>query len=320
MGLQMKKSTIMNSLNSDRICNAALAFLLVLLLATCGDTDKKSYQGYAEGEYVYVATSVAGRLDKLLVSRGQQVEASAPLFVLEHENETAQVQQAKAQLEDLKTGKRKEELDVLRDQLAQAITAEDLSATQAARDEKQYKVIAISKAQLDTSRSALTSAKAHVQELRNQLKTGELPGREEQIRAAEAALAQAEWKLSQKSVATAQAALVFDTLFVEGEWVPAGTPIVSLLPPGNIKVRFFVPEETVGKLKAGQAATVHCDGCAKDVSVLITYISPESEFTPPVIYSNETRSKLVFMIEARPKVEDAILLHPGQPVEVRINE
>jgi HlyD family secretion protein len=263
---------------------------------------------------------VAGRLDKLMVSRGQAVEVNAPLFELEHENEAAEVQRAKAQLEDLKTGKRKEELDVLRDQLAQAITAENLSATQAVRDEKQYKVSAISKAQLDTSRSTHTGAMSHVEELRNQLRTGELPSRPEQIRAAEAALAQAEWKLSQKSASAALAALVFDTLFVEGEWVPAGTPVVSLLPPGNIKVRFFVPEETVGKLKAGQAAIVHCDGCTKDIPVLITYISPQSEFTPPVIYSNETRSKLVFMIEARPKAGDATLLHPGQPVEVRVNE
>lgn len=269
---------------------------------------------------MYIATSVAGRLDKLMVSRGQTVEANAPLFTLEHENETAEVQQARAQLEDLKTGKRKEELDVLRDQLAQAITAGDLSATQVARDEKQYKVSAISKAQLDTSRSAYTSAKAHIGELRNQLKTGELPSRIEQIRAAEAALAQAEWKLSQKSASVALAAFVFDTLFVEDEWVPAGTPVVSLLPPGNIKVRFFVPEEMVGRLKAGQPAMVHCDGCAKEVPVRITYISPEPEFTPPIIYSNETRSKLVFMIEARPKAEDATLLHPGQPVEVRVNE
>jgi len=311
---------VTSSLYSGRSYKAVVTFLLALLLTSCEDDSKNRFQGYAEGEYVYVATSVAGRLDKLMVSRGQTVETNAPLFELEHENETAEVEQAKAQLEDLETGKRKPELDVLRDQLAQAVTTANLSATQLARDEEQYKVNAISKAQLDTSRSTYSSAKAHVDELRNQLKTGELPARDKQIRAAEAALAQAKWRLSQKSAHATQAALVFDTLFVEGEWVPASTPIVSLLPPANIKVRFFVPEETMGKLKAGQAVTIHCDGCAKEVAAHITYISPESEFTPPVIYSNETRSKLVFLIEARPKVEDATLLHPGQPVEVRVNE
>jgi len=311
---------VTNSLCSSRSGKVALAFLLTLSLTSCEDDDKNRFQGYAEGEYVYVATSVAGRLDKLMVSRGQTVGANAPLFELEHENETAEVQQAKAQVEDLETGKRKPELDVLRDQLTQAVTAANLSTTQLARDEQQYKANAISKAQLDTSRSTYSSAKAHVDELRNQLKTGELPARDKQIRAAEAALAQAEWRLSQKSANAAQSALVFDTLFVEGEWVPAGTPVVSLLPPGNIKVRFFVSEETVGRLKAAQAITIHCDGCAKEVPAQINYISPESEFTPPIIYSNETRSKLVFMIEARPKVGDAELLHPGQPVEVRVNE
>jgi len=309
-----------NSIRSGRSFRAALTFLLALSLTSCNDDSKNRFQGYAEGEYVYVATSVAGRLDKLMVSRGQTVEANAPLFALEHENETAEVEQAKAQLGDLETGKRQPEIDVLRDQLEQAITAEHLSATQAARDEKQYTIGAISKSQLDTSRSTHKRDKDHVDESRNQLKTGQLPAREKQIRAAVAALAQAQWKLSQKSASAGQAALVFDTLFVEGEWVPAGTPVVSLLPPSNIKVRFFVPEETLGRLKTGQAVTIHCDGCAKEVPAQIAYISPEPEFTPPVIYSNETRSKLVFMIEAMPRAEDATLLHPGQPVEVRLNE
>jgi HlyD family secretion protein len=297
-----------------------VACLLALSFASCNDDDKNRFQGYAEAEYVYVATSAAGRLDKLMVSRGQTVEANAPLFELEHENETAEVQQARAQLEDLKTGKRKEEIDVLRAQLEQAIAAEKLSATQAARDERQYKIGAISQAHLDTSRSMHERDKDHVDELSNQLKTGELPSREEQIRAAEAAQVQAQWKLSQKSASAGQEALVFDTLFVTGEWVPAGAPVVSLLPPGNIKVRFFVPEETVGTLKMQQTVTIHCGGCAKDVAAQISYIFPEPEFTPPVIYSNEARSKLVFMIEARPKPEDATLLHPGQPVEVHVNE
>jgi HlyD family secretion protein len=293
---------------------------MVLSLTSCNDDDKSHFQGYAEGEYVYVATSVAGRLDKLAVSRGETVASNAPLFELEHANETAEVQQAKAQLEDLQTGKRKEEIDVLQAQLEQAITAERLSATQVARDEEQHNIGAISQAQLDTSASTHNRDKEHVDELRNQLKTGELPARADQIRAAEATLAQAQWRLSQKSASAGQAALVFDTLFVPGEWVPAGTPVVSLLPPGNIKVRFFLPEKTVGALKAGQAVTIHCDGCAKDVPAQITYISPEPEFTPPVIYSNEARSKLVFMTEARPRGEDANLLHPGQPIEVHVNE
>ncbi|MHB8483621.1 MAG: HlyD family secretion protein, partial [Nitrospiria bacterium] len=281
---------------AGRLCRAVFwIFVLALSLISCNKADKDSFQGYAEGEYLYVASSEAGRLDKLMVSRGETVEANTPLFVLEHENETAEVRQAqeqlraaKAQLEDINTGKRQVELNIIRAQLDQAVVAERLSASQLMRDEGLSKIDAISKEQLDTSRATHQRDQAKMDELLNQVKSGELPGRQEQIRAqaakmkaAEAALAQTRWRLSQKFVSAPKTALVFDTVFVEGEWVPAGTPVVSLLPPGNIKVRFFVPEETMGGMKAKQAVTIHCDGCLRDVPGQITYISPGPEYTPP---------------------------------------
>ena len=85
-----------------------------------------------------------------------------------------------------------------------------------------------------------------------------------------------------------------------------------------MKVRFFVPETVVGKLAPGRTLSIHCDGCAADVPAKITYISSEAEYTPPVIYSNENRAKLVFMVEARPSAADAVKLHPGQPVAVSL--
>jgi HlyD family secretion protein len=98
--------------------------------------------------------------------------------------------------------------------------------------------------------------------------------------------------------------------------VPAGSPVVSLLPPANIKVRFFVPEPRLGTVKLGQSVSVRCDGCARPVAATVSYVAPQAEYTPPVIYSRESRSKLVFLIEARPAPGDATLLHPGQPVDV----
>ncbi len=94
--------------------------------------------------------------------------------------------------------------------------------------------------------------------------------------------------------------------------------MVELLPPENLEVRFFVPEPVVGKLKVSQNLSVHCDGCAADVPASITFISPQAEYTPPVIYSNDNRSKLVFMVIAKPPVEKAAALHPGQPIEVAL--
>ncbi len=153
----------------------------------------------------------------------------------------------------------------------------------------------------------------------------ELPGREQQRKAQagviagdRAALTQAQWKLQQKQIASPRGGLVYDTLYRPGEWVAPGSPVVQLLPPENLEVRFFVPETAVGGLTLGQNIRVHCDGCSTDVPAAITFISNQVEFTPPVIYSNENRSKLVFMVIAKPSVDKAPLLHPGQPLEVTL--
>jgi prepilin-type N-terminal cleavage/methylation domain-containing protein len=112
--------------------------------------------------------------------------------------------------------------------------------------------------------------------------------------------------------------IVTDTLYREGEWVPAGSPVVRMLPPKNVKVRFFVPEPQLGAVKVGQAVELACDGCAAKIAATVSFIAPQAEYTPPVIYSRENRSKLVFLVEARPSKDDAVKLHPGQPVDVRL--
>ncbi len=109
-----------------------------------------------------------------------------------------------------------------------------------------------------------------------------------------------------------------DTLFVRGEWVPAGSPVVAVLPPGNVKVRFFVPEPRLGALKVGQKVALACDACGSGLEATIAYIASQAEFTPPVIYSKDNRAKMVFLVEARPAAELAARLHPGQPVDVTV--
>lgn len=308
---------------------AALA-ALPLALAACADAPPPARQGYVEGEFVAVASPIAGRLDRLSVKRGDTIAAGVPLFALEAQNEAAaqrqaaeQLRAAEAQLADLNAGKRPQELDVTRAQLAQARAEEQKSATRLARDQAQYVIGGIAKQQLDDSRAAHEADAARVKQLESEVTVGELPGRVAQVRAqsaqvaaARAALEQAQWRLDQKSIASTLAGLVQDTLFREGEWVAAGSPIVRMLPPGNVKVRFFVPQAEAGGIAPGRAATVRCDGCAADVPVTVAFVSTEAEFTPPVIYSNETRAKLVFMVEARPSPADATKLRPGQPVSV----
>jgi HlyD family secretion protein len=106
--------------------------------------------------------------------------------------------------------------------------------------------------------------------------------------------------------------------FRPGEYVAAGRPVVSILPPHNLKIRFFVPETLLPKISLGQAVNIHCDGCKADVPGRVTYISRTSEFTPPVIYSLEERSKLVYLVEAR--TGEPSELRVGQPVDVRFQE
>jgi len=301
-------------------------------LAGCSHHDDNTYQGYIEGEFVYLGSSQSGKLAQLPVARGQTVEAGAPVFALESVDEAAALQQAqqqlavaRAQLADIQTGKRPPEVNVIKAQLAQAVANARKAALQLTRDEAQFRVGGIAKAQLDDSQANADATAAQVRELTHQVDVARLPGRSQQIgaqsaqiEAAQAAVAQAQWKLDQTRVSAPARGLVYDTLYRVGEWVQAGNPVVQLLPPQNVKVRFFVPETIVGALAPGRALAIHCDGCAADVPAKITYIANKAEYTPPVIYSNENRAKLVFMVEAHPSAADAARLHPGQPVAVTL--
>jgi HlyD family secretion protein len=315
----MKRSTLC-------VCGAAF------VIAACSKHEPARWQGYAEGEYVYLASSQSGTLTHLEVTRGQTVAVNAPAFALDSVEEAAardealhRLAAAQKQLVDLQTGKRPPEVRVTEAQLAQAEANAHKAALQLTRDEAQLRAGGIAQAQLDDSRAQAASTAAQVRELQNQVRVANLPGRVAQIaaqaaevEASRASLAQAQWRLDQKRVNVPSGGLVYDTLFRVGEWVQAGNPVVQFLPPHNVKVRFFVPETVVGSLSPGRKVNVRCDGCAADVPATITWISNAAEYTPPVIYSNENRAKLVFMIEAHPSAQDAVKLHPGQPVEVTL--
>lgn len=303
-----------------------------ILVAACGNSQPPALQGYAEGEYVRVAAPFAGTLMSLEAQRGQQVGAGAPLFSLEAESEAAgrreaeeRVKRAQAQVDDLRKGLRATEIDAVRAQLAQAEVTAELSVKEHARQLDLVSKGFVSQQRADEAKAARDRDRNRVAELRAQLATARSGSRPDEIRAAEAearaareALAQADWKLKQKSVAATVGGTVTETLFVRGEWVPAGAPVVTLLPAENIKVRFFVPEARLGSVKVGQRVALACSGCAPDLGATVSYVAPQAEFTPPVIYSKDNRSKLVFMVEAKPAPEQAAKLHPGQPVDVRL--
>jgi HlyD family secretion protein len=304
----------------------------VILLTGCSKPASDAWQGYIEGEYVMLASPAAGQLQKLYVRRGDQVEAGKPSFALEQESERAarlqaeeQLKSAAARLENLRAGRRVPEIETLRAAVVQAKAALALSSSQLAQQDKLFRGGFISQSSLDQATSAHARDAAALKGAEAQLRTAQQPlGREDERKAAEgevaaakAALAQADWRLEQKSIAAPVSGLVQDTFFVQGEWVPAGKPVVSLLPPGNVKARFYVPEAVLGSLQAGRKLEIRCDGCPAPIEAEVSYLSSQAEYTPPVLYSRESRAKLLFLVEARPFPGGAAL-HPGQPVDVRL--
>jgi HlyD family secretion protein len=320
------------SIPSLTLCVAIAVAAMTAGLAGCNRSSTNGYQGYVEGKYVYVASPQGGRLVQLSVARGDTVTVSRPLFTLDNEPEASAQQQAEqilradeARLADLQTGKRPPEVDIVLAQLAQAIAEKQKSVDLLKSYESQYAAGGISLTDLITARATVQYNTAVVHQYESNLAVAALPGRDQQIRAQadqvaadRASLQQAAWKARQKAIASPRDGLVFDTLYREGEWVAAGAPIVQILPPENLEVRFFLPEPMLAKLRLGQTIAVHCDGCASDLPATITFISPQVEYTPPLIYSNENRSKLVFMVIAKPAVDRAAVLHPGQPLEVTL--
>jgi HlyD family secretion protein len=302
-----------------------------LALGACHHHEEPAWSGYVEGDYVYVAAPIGGTLQTLAVRRGQAVSRGALLFALESESEraareeaAARLASAQAQAHNIETGKRPQELAVNEAQLAQARTEAEFAGTEYERQRQLLAQGFISPAKLDDARTAMQQARQRVAELSAALNVAHLPAREDERTAAQAsaqaaqqALRQSDWRAEQKQQKAPADAQVADTYFRIGEWVQPGQPVVALLPPGATRARFFVPESELGGIVIGQPVSLQCDGCGAPIAARIDFISTQAEYTPPVIYSNSQRARLVFMVEARPDAKDGARLKPGQPVDVR---
>ena len=307
------------------------ACALVMGLVGCSEPAATGWSGYAEAEWVYIAAPTGGQLNQLRVKAGDRVNRGDPLFALDAQAELAAQAEAsarwvaaQAQADDTDKAKRPDELAVTRAQLAQAKAAEGLATTAWVRQNELVGKGFVSKASLDSAKAALDQAQARVAEVSASLRVGLQPARSDQRDAARAqaealnqALKQAEWRLGQKQQHAPLSAKVAETFFSEGEYVAPGQPVVSLLAPGAVKARFYVREDEVAAMALGQSVSLSCDGCGEPIPATVSHIATGPEFTPPVIYSNAQRAKLVFLVEAKPSDEGSRRLHPGQPLDVK---
>ncbi len=312
------------------LCAALLIWGATRLFAPGAARDV--FQGFVEGDLVLIGPIEGERLAKLDVEPGAQVAKGASLFrmatpVLDQQRaETrARVDQMQANLDNLKAAlNRPEQIAVLNAGLDRAKASLVLSQAEYVRQATLLPKGATTVQARDQAKFALDRDKAGVIEAQRQIDAALLPSRTGEIGGAEAALLQANAQLRQldvrigrQSVFAPAAGVVQDVYFWPGEVVGAGQPILALLPPENRKIRFYVGEKQLSRFALGAPVTVSCDSCQQAIAARVVYISQQAEFTPPVIFSQEERGKLVFRVDARVEARD-FSLPLGLPVSVRL--
>jgi HlyD family secretion protein len=268
-----------------------LVLLLACGLAACAKPQSSALQGYGEADYVYLSSQDAGVIGQLFVKEGDHVSQGAPVFRIDPQRLGYEAQSARAT--------QSAAADAVRQAEANAI----LTQRNYQRGQELARQGFYPRAALDSDRAARDAARATLAQARRQ--TG--------AAAAQAGLAQT--RVNDTDNIAPAAGSVEQIFHRQGEVVAAGAPIVSLLPPANMKVRFFVPEDRLAQFPVGARVLVHCDGCRQDANAHVSFVAAEAQFTPPVIYSLDERQKLVFLVEAR--LDGISEVRPGAPVDVR---
>lgn len=258
------------------------ALMLAFCALGCTKQSNNTLAGYIEGEYVFIGSGVPGTLVALEVNRGQAVKRGEPLYQLDLKPEQDNIQEIIASIEQAK---------------ALAV----FSKLQLERQQKLLQRKAVDESTVDQARADFESKTQQINIQKNKL-------------------LQAQWALDEKTKIAPLNSRVFDIYYRVGEKVKANQPVLSLLSPEYIKVLFYIPEEKLATLKIGKTIHFDCDSCSEKVAAKISYISPEAEYTPPVIYSKETRSKLMYLVRAKMPLDVAAKFHPGQPIDVILDE
>jgi HlyD family secretion protein len=285
-----------------------------------GSKRERTLSGYIEAENLYLAAPQSGTLSSITAVQGGRVGAGQRLFTIDPASLSAQGEQASANINAARTQISSAQANA--DQSDAEVAAAQATAERARRDlarllgVKADDSAAVAGKDIDQARAALREANARVSAAREtaQAKRAQVGVARAQAEQASGGKREVDIKVSQLSPTAPASARVDDVFYQTGEWVAANQPVVSLIPDNKIKVRFFVPEAEVAHYRPGKIVRFACDGCASGLSATIRYVSARPEFTPPVIFSRDSRDKLVFMVEAYP-ARPANLM-PGLPVDV----
>jgi HlyD family secretion protein len=299
---------------------AAVALAVWLLSRSKGRGGDELFTGYVVADDVYMTSPVAGTLASVAVVRGQRVAAGAPLFQVDPTQRAATTDQARAQISA-------NEAQVNQQHAALAKARQDLAAAQAdaAKQGAQLKRMtaaqtekpgSVAQVDIDQLRAGYDAALRRAAAAREQLGSASaaINAAQAQVRGSEAGLTSAKRQLSELAPVAPSPGRVEDVMFKAGETVPANVPVVSIVPDGQVKIRFYIPEALMSAYKPGRKVAIACDGCAAGETATVAFVATEPEYTPPVIYSLDARQKLVFMVEALPANPRGLV--PGQPIDV----
>jgi HlyD family secretion protein len=295
-----------------------LALLACFCLASCEAPPNDHWLGYVEGEMALIAAPQPGWITSINVARGARVKPGDALFTLDAVRELAASDNANAQIAAAKEQASQAAAQIVQAQAQQAQIEADVVKYQKelARQEELVRIGGSPRRDLEAAQAAYDSARAQrAQTIALQTQAAAARRQAEaQARQGEANLTIVEFNLSERTVHALIAGEVQDIYFRQGEYANAGTPVIAVLPPANVFVRFFVPETQVAYLMLGQRVRIGCDGCPPELTGVISFVAAQAEFTPPVIYSVGNRERLVFKAEAR--VASGLPIRPGLPMEV----
>jgi HlyD family secretion protein len=307
------------------------SFALLSWLGWCSGATGPELTGYVEGEYIWIAPVFTARIEEVLVKRGDRVEQGSVLAELEKEDAQLELMQAEAKLAEARSqyanmskGLRQDEIAAMEATLAAAKA--QLRETQLAfnRARNLYGQRIASKASYDQAEAARATAEARVRELAERLEVAragarpdELAAQQQKIHEATAVAEAARWRLQQRRVTAPKNGEVSDILLNPGEIAGPSSPIMSFLPDRAIKLTLFALELQRASLAPGARLAITCDGCPPGLTATVSYVAREPEFTPPVIYSDDRRQKLMYRVEALPDEVNTVL-QPGLIVDARI--